>query len=173
MSYRSLPYVDPGAARGPLQRSTMRLLGSRVMVALERSLPFRLVAWRLTPRLLRLSGGRVASLLPFPADVLETRDARDGRPHRRAVVYFHDGDRVTLIPSRAGMAADPFWFQNALADPAVRFGERPYRAEAVEDPEAQARLWRLAEAAYPPNVTHRQDAARRGRTIPILQLTPR
>jgi deazaflavin-dependent oxidoreductase (nitroreductase family) len=122
---------------------------------------------------MRVTGGRFARTLPFPAAVLETRDARDGRPHRRVVAYFHDGEGVVVIPSNAGMPDDPFWYKNALADPDVTFGGRSFRAEVVEDPAAQARLWRLAERFYPPHVAHRADAARRGREIPVLRLAPR
>jgi hypothetical protein len=88
------------------------------------------------------------------------------------VIYFHDGERVIVIPSKAGMAEDPFWYQNALADPDVIFGGRPFRAEVVTDPASQTRIWALADRFYPPNVTYRALAARYDRTIPSLQLTP-
>jgi deazaflavin-dependent oxidoreductase (nitroreductase family) len=143
------------------------------MVALESSLVARLVLWPIAPRLMRVTGGRFARTLPVPVDVIETRDARDGRPHHRVVVYFHDGERVIVIPSKAGMPDDPFWYQNALADPNVRFGGHPFRAEVVDDPASQARIWSLADRFYPPYVTYRALAARHDRTIPILQLTPR
>jgi deazaflavin-dependent oxidoreductase (nitroreductase family) len=168
----TLPHVDPVAPRTPLHRALLRLLGTRVMTAVERSLPFRLVVWRLAPRLMRLTGGRIAALLPFPAAVLETRDTRNGRPHRRVVVYFHDGDRVTVIPSKGGMPEDPFWYRNALADPDVRLGGAAFRAQVVTDAAAQARLWALGDRFYPAYATTRRQAARNGRTIPILQLTP-
>ena len=95
------------------------------MAALERSLAFRLTVWRIAPRLMRVTGGRLARTLPFPADVIETRDTRNGRAHRRVVVYFHDGERVTVIPSKAGMPEDPFWYKNALADPNVTSAASP------------------------------------------------
>ncbi len=37
------------------------------MVAAEGGRLFQLTAWRLVPRLMRLTGGRFAWLLPFPA----------------------------------------------------------------------------------------------------------
>lgn len=150
----------------------LRLMSTRAMVALEGGLPFQLTAWRLVPRLMRFSGGRFAWLLPFPVGVIETRDARNGNRHRRVVVYFHDGERVTVIPSKAGLPDDPFWYQNALADPAVLFESQPYRAQAVEDEAARARLWALADRFYPPSATYRLRAAQTGRAIPILQLVP-
>lgn len=170
---RALPYVDPQAVKSRPHRTVLRLMGARPIVALERGLVFRLVVWRIAPVLMRVTGGRFARTLPFPADVIETRDARDGRPHRRVVIYFHDGERVIVIPSKAGMPDDPFWYQNALADPNVLLGGRPFRAEAVDDPASLTRIWALADRCYPPNVTYRAVAAGHERTIPVLQLTPR
>jgi hypothetical protein len=174
MSYqRSLPHVDPKAHQSPARRAVLRLMSTRAMVAMEGALPLRLTTWRLVPALMRLSGGRFAWLLPVPVGVIETRDARNGNRHRRVVVYFHDGDRVTVIPSKAGRPEDPFWYQNVLADPDVLFESQPYRAEAIEDEADRKRLSELADRFYPPNVTHRERAAKTGRTIPILQLAPR
>jgi hypothetical protein len=170
---RTLPYVDPESHQSPLRQAVLRSMSSRAMVALEGGLLFQLTAWRLVPILMRLTGGRFASLLPFPAGVIETRDARNGKRHRRVVVYFHDGERVTVIPSKAGLPDDPFWYRNALADPAVFFESQPFRAEPVEDQATQERLWALADRFYPPCVTYRQRAGRSGRTIAILQLVPR
>jgi deazaflavin-dependent oxidoreductase (nitroreductase family) len=169
--YRDLPHVAPTPPHG-LRRVLLRLMSGRAFGAVERSLPFRLVVWRLTPRLMRLTGGRLAALLPVPVAVLETRDSRNGRPHRRCVVYFHDGERITVVPSGAGGPRDPHWYDNALADPVVRFGGRSCRAEAVADEAARARLWEFADRFYPPYVADREHAARSGRTIPILQLVP-
>ena len=172
-SRRALPYVDPEIAQSPVRRTMLRLMSARSTVALECSLAVRLVVWRIVPRLIHVTGGRFAQALPFPVEVIETRDAHHGRRHRRAVVYFHDGERVIVIPSKAGMPQDPFWYRNALADPNVLFGGRPFLAEVVDDPVDQARIWSLADRFYPPYVTYRALAARHDRTIPILRLMPR
>ena len=170
---RALPHADPEAPHGPLRRAILRLLGSGAMAALEGSLPFRVVAWRTAPLLMRLSGGRAAILLPFPAGVIETRDARNGRPHRRVVVYFHDGERVTVSPprrasmtTRSGTSTP--WRTRTCASKPSRSGPR-----RSTDEQSLARLWELADRAYPPCATYRRRAARGGRTIPILQLVPR
>jgi F420H(2)-dependent quinone reductase len=167
---RSLPRIDPEAHQSPLRRAMLRLMSTRAMVALEGGLPFQYTAWRLVPILMRLTGGRFAWLLPVPVGVIETRDARNGKRHRRVVIYFHDGARITVIPSKAGLPDDPFWYQNALEDPAVFFESLPCRAEAVEDQAARKRLWALADRFYPPSAAYRRRAAQTGRTIPILQL---
>lgn len=148
-------------------------MASQAAVAGESSLPFRLTVWRLAPLLMRLTGGRVARLLPMPVALLETRDLRDGSPHRRCVIYFNDRDRVVLIPSKAGHAEDPHWYRNALAEPAVRLESRPFRAATVADADESERLWALADDLYPACVEYRRRAARTGRTIPILLLHPR
>jgi deazaflavin-dependent oxidoreductase (nitroreductase family) len=168
---RPLPHIEPAPPRGA-RRALMRPMSGRAFTAVERSLPFRLIVWRLAPRLVRITGGWLAALLPFPAAVIETRDARNGRPHRRLVVYFHDGDRVTVIASKGGMADDPHWYRNALAVPDVRFGGQACRAQPVTDARELSRLWTLADRAYPPHAASRAHAARRERTIPLMQLTP-
>jgi hypothetical protein len=170
---RTLPHVDPRRAQGPLHRAVARLVNMRVMVMLEGSLLYRLTAWRAVPVLMRLTGGRFAGLLPVPAGVIETRDARNGSRHRRAVVYFHDGDRVIVTPSKAGLPDDPFWYQNALADPDVLFEAQPYRAVVVEDQASQKRLWALADRVHGASAIYRERAGASGRTIPILELIPR
>lgn len=172
-SQRPLPYVDPAAPQKPLRRAMLRLMSTRAMVFLEGGLPFQLTAWRIVPILMRLTGGRFAWLLPFPAGVIETRDARNGNSHCRMAVYFHDGERVIVIPSKAGLPDDPFWYQNAPKDPAVSFESQPFHAEAITDETPKNRLWALADHFYPPCITYCKRAAQTGRTIPILQLTPR
>jgi deazaflavin-dependent oxidoreductase (nitroreductase family) len=168
----TVQYVDPQAPHGLFRRMVLRLLSTRTMGALERSVVFRVIVWRLAPRLMRLTRGQLRHAIPVPTGIIETRDARNGRPHRRMVVYFHDGERVTVIPSKAGLPEDPFWYQNAVADPAVLFGGRPFCAEVVEDSASQVRIWRLADRFFPSYVGYRERAARSGRTIPILQLVP-
>jgi len=167
---RTPPSVDPTAKRGRLLSAGLRFMGRPAMVAFETSVVFRYTAWRIVPVLMRLTGGRFAALVPLPIGVIETKDSRNGRPHRRAVLYFNDGDSVIVIASKAGWPEDPFWYRNALADPAVRFEARPFRAEPVEDAAEQERLWRLADVFHPSSVAYRERAARAGRTIPILRL---
>jgi deazaflavin-dependent oxidoreductase (nitroreductase family) len=168
---KTLPHVTPEPPRGT-GKLIARLLSTRLNCALERSLPFRLIVWRLAPRVMRAFGKGLPPVLPFAADLLETRDARNGRPHRRAVVYFNDGENVVLVPSKGGMPTDPYWLENAIADPDVTFGGQRFRAEVVADGNEQARLRTLGDAYYPPYVTYRAHAARHGRRIPILRLVP-
>ena len=158
--------VDPSQPRGRVYRAMARMAGSRPGLWLART-----VSWRLDPILLRLTGGRVASSGPLATALLETRGARSGAPRRAAVLYFHDGERVTIVASRAGDTRHPAWFHNAVAHPDVRLGGRPYRAAVVTDDAERERLWHLADAVFPPFADYRRTAGAAGRTIPILQLT--
>jgi deazaflavin-dependent oxidoreductase (nitroreductase family) len=164
----ALPYVDPRASRGPLYRAWTRFLGTGVAAWLSRT-----IVWKADPLLMRLTGGRIGLGLILPTALLETRGARTGRLRRNAVVYFHDGDRVTIIASKLGAAEHPSWFYNLLADPEVRFGGQPFRAEVVDDEASSARLWELADCLFPPFAAYRENAGRLGRTIPIIRLVPR
>jgi deazaflavin-dependent oxidoreductase (nitroreductase family) len=91
---------------------------------------------------------------------------------RNAVIYFHDGERATIIASQAGRPDNPSWFYNARANPDVLLAGQPFRAEAIEDETSRARLWELADRVFPAFAAYRDGAAIAGRVIPILQLVP-
>ena len=163
----TLRHVDPRAPRGRLYRGWAWFTASRIGFWLSRN-----VGWRVDPYLLRISGGRLGTGLIIPTALLETRGARSGEPRRNGVVYFHDGERVTIVASKAGAPEDPAWFRNARAHPDVRLGGQPFRAEVVDEEGDRQRLWDLADSVFPPFARYRETAARSGRTIPILQLVP-
>src|SRR4051794_25169233 len=169
---RPLPYVDPEAPRGTVSRTMIRLLGTRPVLWFERTPIWRILWWRLLPRLWRLTGGRLGGNAPLPAGLLETTDARTGRPHRRVLFYFHDDRRGTLIATKAGLPQDPYWYENAVVSPEVHFAGESFRAQPVEAEGERDRLWTLAERYFPPFADYRAHAARAGREMPILQLTP-
>jgi deazaflavin-dependent oxidoreductase (nitroreductase family) len=133
----------------------------------------RRIAWKLDPLLLRLSGGRIGTGLLLPTALLETRGARTGRPRSNGVIYFHDGQRVTIVASKLGMPQHPAWFHNLCAHPEVTFGGQRFYAEVVEQESERERLWRLADRVFPAYSVYRERAARSGRVIPIVQLIPR
>lgn len=163
----TLGYVDPRAHRGSLYRAWTHLVSSPLGLWLSRH-----IGWKVDPPLLRLTRGRIGTALVIPTALLETRGARSGEQRRNGVIYFHDGERVTLIASKAGAPMHPSWFHNVRANPEVRLNGRPFRAEVVEDEAERARLWELADRVFPPFAGYRESAARSGRAIPILQLLP-
>ncbi len=109
----------------------------------------------------------------FPTAVLETTGAKSGARRQNAVIYFHDGDRITMIASNAGSARHPSWYHNLRARRDVTFGGTPMRATVVEDAAERTRLWGLADRVFPAFANYRRAAATVNRTIPIVQLIPR
>jgi len=161
-------YIDPLVTHGRLYTAWARLTGSPFGLWLSRN-----IGWKVDPWLLRLTGGRLGTGLVIPTALLETRGARSGRTRRNGVIYFHDGERVTIVASKAGAAEHPAWFHNLKAHPDVRLNGGAYRAVIIGDEAARARLWKLADRIFPPFAGYRESAARCGRSIPIVQLVPR
>jgi deazaflavin-dependent oxidoreductase (nitroreductase family) len=165
---RAVRYVDPGRPPGAFARVYARCAATGFARFVSRHLN-----WKLDPFLLRVTRGRFATTLVFPTALLETRGAKSGACRRNAIIYFHDGDRITIIASNAGAARHPAWFHNLRAHPDVTFGAVPMRATVVTDEADCARLWVLADRVFPAFANYRRDAAKVPRTIPIVQLTPR
>jgi deazaflavin-dependent oxidoreductase (nitroreductase family) len=163
-----LPYVDPHKRRGRLYLAVCRFSASRLGAWLSVN-----VAWKVDPHLLKLTGGRLSTASPVAAALLESRGARTGRPRRNATLYFHDGDRVTIVASLRGWPRNPAWYYNLRKHPDVVFGGLPFRAEIVEDEAERRRLWDLADRVYPQYSDFREQARKAGRVIPIVQLLPR
>lgn len=163
----TLKHVDPSRPPGRLVRLYSAFGGTHAARFISRHLN-----WKLDPLLLRLTRGRLSSTLMVPSGLLETSGARTGQPRRNAVIYFHDGDRVTIVASNAGHPRHPAWFHNLRAHPEVRFGGAPMRASEVTDESERNRLWGLADHVFPAFAKYRREAAATGRSIPVVQLTP-
>ena len=168
LSKHDLRYVDPNTRRGPVYRAVCRLSVTRGGMWLS-----ELIAWKLDPYLLKLTKGRLSSTGPVASALLETRGARTGRPRRNATLYFHDGDRVTIIASKQGRPENPAWYHDLRRHPDVLFGGLPFYAEIVEDDAERRRLWGLADRVFPQFAAYREWAGKAGRVIPIVQLIPR
>lgn len=165
----SLPYVDPNRPRGRISRAYAALANT----ALGRFLSEHVV-WKVDPWLMRVTRGRIGTGLGLlPTALLETTGAKSGAVRRNAVIYFHDGERVTIVASKLGLPENPAWFHNLRAHPEVTLGGVPMRAAVVEDEAERERLWVLADRVFAPYADYRREAARANRTIPIVQLTPR
>jgi len=163
-----LRHVDPHKRRGPLYLALARFSASKAGAWLSVN-----VAWRLDPHLLKLTRGRFSTAWPLRAALLETRGARTGRLRRNATLYFHDSDRVTIVPSLRGWPRNPDWYYNLRNHPDVVYGGLPFRAVVVEDEGERERLWDLADRVYPQYAAFREQARKAGRTVPIVQLVPR
>jgi deazaflavin-dependent oxidoreductase (nitroreductase family) len=122
---------------------------------------------------MRATGGHLGFDLMIPTALLETRGARSGALRRNVVIYFHDGERVTIIASKLGLPNHPAWFHNLRANPDVALGGVPMRATVVTDEAERRRLWVLADQVFAPYAAYRREAAGVNREIPIVQLVPR
>jgi deazaflavin-dependent oxidoreductase (nitroreductase family) len=157
----ALRHVNPRSTHGFLYRTWATLVASRLGLWFSRH-----IGWKVDPCLLRLSGGRLGTGLVVPTALLETRGARSGQTRRNGVIYFHDGEHVTLIASKAGAPEHPSWFYNARANPEVRLNGQPYRAELIEDDSERARSgsWPIASFHLSPATERAQlEAAARSR----------
>ncbi|HEU4393556.1 MAG TPA: nitroreductase/quinone reductase family protein [Solirubrobacterales bacterium] len=163
-----LKRVDPTRPRGWTSRAYAALANTR----LGRFMSVHVV-WKLDPLLMRATRGRFGMGLVMPTALLETRGARSGVVRRNVVIYFHDGERVTIVASKLGLPEHPAWFHNLCADPEVTFAGVPMRAAVVGDEGECRRLWELADRVFAPYADYRREAAKAGRTIPIVQLTAR
>lgn len=163
-----LKYVDPNRPTSLFRRVYARLANTRLGRFLSAN-----VVWKVDPYLMRATGGRVGMGLVMPTALLETRGAKSGAVRRNVVIYFHDGDRVTIVASKLGLAKHPAWFHNLQADPEVTFGGIPMRATVVNDEDERRRLWTLADRVFAPYAAYRREAAKANRTIPIVQLATR
>lgn len=161
-----LKYVDPNQPPGWFTRLYAALSNTR----LGRFLSVHVV-WRVDPPLMRLTRGHLGLDLTIPTALLETRGAKSGKLRRNVVIYFHDGDRVTVVASKLGYAKHPAWFHNLRANPEVTFGGIPMRATVIDGEAERERLWGLADRVFAPYAAYRQEAAKVGRAIPIVQLT--
>jgi deazaflavin-dependent oxidoreductase (nitroreductase family) len=163
-----LKYVDPNRPPGLFSRAYAALANTR----LGRFMSVHVV-WKLDPYLMRATRGRLGMGLVVPTALLETRGAKSGALRRNAVIYFHDGDRVTIVASKLGLPSHPAWFYNLQAHPDAILGGIPMRAAVVDDEAERRRLWALADRVFAPYAAYRREAAKAGRTIPIVQLTAR
>jgi deazaflavin-dependent oxidoreductase (nitroreductase family) len=164
----ALKHVDPSRPRNLLSRAFAALSATRLGRLISAK-----VVWKVDPYLLRATRGRLGMGLVLPTALLETRGAKSGVLRRNAVIYFHDGERVTIVASKAGAERHPAWFHNLRAHPDVTFGGIPMRATVVGEEAERQRLWTLADRVFAPYAAYRQEAARANRTIPIVQLTAR
>jgi deazaflavin-dependent oxidoreductase (nitroreductase family) len=165
---RKLRHVDPYKRRGRLYLAVCRLSATKAGAWFSVN-----VAWKLDPLLLKLTGGRLSTAGPLATALLESRGARTGQPRRNATLYFHDGERVTIVASKRGWPTNPAWYYNLRKHPDIVFGGLPFRAEIVEDEAERQRLWDLADRIFPEYADYRERAGQVGRVIPIFQLVPR
>ena len=165
---RALRRVDPHRRRGRLYHAVCRFSAAPAATWFAVN-----VAWKVDPALLKLTRGRFSTAGPLPVALLESRGARSGLPRRNATLYFHDGERVTIVASKRGAPEHPAWYHNVRAHPEVTLYLRRrtgrYRARVVEGAERE-RLWKLITELNPGYDIYRARAS--NRQIPVVALSP-
>ena len=145
-----LRHVDPSAPRGRVYRTFAAVASSRLATWLSRQWIWGAVVWPIDRVLLRVTRGRLGTGMLLPTALLESRGARSGLRRRTAVIYFHDGERVTIVASKAGHPGNPAWFHNVRANPDVLLARTPVpRAASSSDEAERERLWVLADQRLP------------------------
>jgi deazaflavin-dependent oxidoreductase (nitroreductase family) len=161
-----LPNIRPGNSLG--HRIVARLASNALGITIIRK-----VGPRVDPTLIRLTGGRLSSVTPFPALLLSHTGARTGVTRITPMVYFTDAGRVIVIASNFGAPHNPAWYHNIKANPEVTLLGRGFRgsfvAEEVVGPERD-RLFRFAAGASSPYGHYQQSA--RARPIAVIAFHP-
>lgn len=161
----TLPTVRPSSSFG--HRVVARVARSALGIMVVRK-----IGSRIDPVLIRLTGGRLSSVAPFPAMLLTHTGAKSGLIRTSTVVYFTDADRVIVIASNFGAPHRPAWYYNVKAHPEVTLWGRgfsgPFHAEELVGPERD-RLFQLATDASSP-YDHYQRTA--GKSVPVIAFHP-
>ncbi|WP_433360145.1 nitroreductase/quinone reductase family protein [Actinoplanes sp. CA-142083] len=116
------------------------------------------------------AGGEIEGMHREGLLLLTTTGVRTGQTHTTPMMFFRDGDRLLVMASNAGAPADPDWYRNLVAHPAVKveIGEDAYPATAT--PLAggdRTEAWAAIKEAYPFFADHE---AKAGREIPVVEL---
>ncbi|GCA97335.1 MULTISPECIES: nitroreductase/quinone reductase family protein [Mycolicibacterium] len=163
-----LHYVDPHAPHSRRYTALVKFGRSRAAQFLARHVLFRVDPW-----LYRATGGRYPRVLGGTTSApLTTTGAKSGQPRIRQVLYFHDGPDAILLASNSAQPHHPGWYYNLKANPECLLGDVRFLATEVADPVEYERLFTLAEWVYAGYGDYRVQAAKAGRRIPILRLTP-
>ncbi len=164
----TLPAVDPQAPATAAKR-----IVTQFALTKPGTWFLKHVSKRVDPWLLRISRGRLSTVLVTPIVLLTATGARSGRMRTVPLVYFTDGDRAVLMASNYGGTRHPAWYHNVLANPEVTLTaggcSGRFSGEATTGEERE-RLWGLAQQltkAY----TRYEDTAQ-GREIPVLVFRP-
>jgi len=118
----------------------------------------------------RTDGGK--SMGNRPLLLLTTVGRRSGEKHTSPMMYVPDQDRLLIIASNNGAAADPLWYLNLVADPSVTVELPGQSYQAVASPltgDDYDRQWTAIQAKYPFFTEHQQRAG--DRRIPVVALT--
>jgi deazaflavin-dependent oxidoreductase (nitroreductase family) len=118
----------------------------------------------------RADGGK--SMGDRPLLLLTTLGRSTGKQRTSPMMYVPDEDRLLVIASNNGAAADPQWYRNLLVDPYVTVEVPGHRYRARATPltgDDYDRQWTAIKEKFPFFVEHQDKAG--DRRIPVVALT--
>jgi F420H(2)-dependent quinone reductase len=121
------------------------------------------------------SGGAEGTTLRdtgLPVVIITNRGARSGKLRKTPVMRVEHDGRYAAVASQGGAPANPRWYYNFRANPAVQLQDGPHRYDMIAREvtgEERAEWWQRAVAAYPPYAEYQQ---RTSRQIPVFVLEP-
>jgi deazaflavin-dependent oxidoreductase (nitroreductase family) len=136
---------------------------------------------RANTRIYKMSGGRVGAKwrvgagfsAPVPVILLTAIGRKSGKPRTVPLIYLPDGDNVVVVASQGGMASNPAWYHNVVANPDVSVQEGrktvAMRAREATD-EERTRLWPKLVEIYADFDTYQSWTDRR---IPVIICEPK
>lgn len=105
-----------------------------------------------------------------PTLLLTTTGRRSGKPILLPLIYGTDGPNYLVVASKGGAPANPGWYENLVASPAVevqvaadKFKARARTATPAEKPA----LWEKMAAIWPAYIEYQQHTSR---DIPVVIL---
>ena len=132
-------------------------------------------------RVFKLTNGRVGNKWrvgagfrkPVPTLLLEHRGRKSGRLFTTPLLYLRDGENWVVVASQGGLAHNPQWFHNLMANPETRIhvkgrGDIPVVA-SVADPQRRGELWPQLVDLYADFAKY---AKWTDREIPVVILQP-
>ncbi len=126
------------------------------------------------------TGGKIGHLVDFspagssetPCLIFQTIGRKSGKPLTLPLIYGKDGENFVIVASKGGAPADPAWFLNLEADPAIKFqvldAKYSGKATIAVGPERQ-RLFDMMAKLYPPYIEYQEKTERE---IPVVILHP-
>jgi F420H(2)-dependent quinone reductase len=120
------------------------------------------------------SGGAEGGTLEGrPVVILTSVGVKSGKVRKNPVMRIVDGDRYVVVASAGGSLANPTWYANLVAHPAVRLQDgisvKEFTAREVTEDEKRY-YWTVAERFWPHFPEYRMRSG--GRDIPIMVLEP-
>lgn len=105
-----------------------------------------------------------------PTLLLTTRGRKTGQLRRTALIFGRSGDDLVVVASRGGAERNPLWFENLIANPAVKIqikGSQFQGAARIATEAERPGLWELMCQMWPAYEEYRQKTVR---VIPVVIL---